>query len=131
MGRSLHQSHNRLLCQDQAARLQKKIEECGDDLKELGPYDFVVCDANIHPAKASAMIAQLKPHMSAGCRVLLTLKLIGGKRDYKNMQATAKSNLASAGFTQLQELWLFSNTTKERTLLATLSPECPSTEDGA
>ena len=111
---------------DVAARVQhvkKRLEDAAtlDALRDAGGrFDAVLCDANAHPAKMGRALHALRPYLTAGATLVLTLKQPSASTKAAAADTgEVEAALAAGGFRDLRTAWLWANGRKERTLAAT------------
>lgn len=125
---------------------------------ETGMYDLVVCDMNMAPddvrccgaprppslhvmrrllshmahacAQAARCVLAAADYLRPGGKLVLTLKLVRKSKAYPAEAEAAVRSLLSPAFADFDVEWLFANTNRERTLLATRTT-APASEPSA
>jgi len=109
-------------CHTRITHVPKLAKDAEKEMKEKGPFDVVVCDANIPPVQACSMlveISQMSGVMARDCRVMVTLKMHDRqKKVFEDTRAKALKVLNNR-FKVFRSYHLFSNSHREWTVLAT------------
>jgi len=97
--------------------VSKLLEQSREDIEKLAPADVVVCDMNVHPKLACALMVTIMDLLNENGVLVLTLKTIEhGLANY--LERLPEVILKPTGlFNSIETRWLFANG-KERTCLA-------------
>jgi len=102
----------------EVVHIKRLSEDAMEEIVQHGPYQLLCSDMNVHPEKAAGIMATLAPHLVPRGFLVLTLKFVmKGKRNEEKMQEQAISTLGTY-FDHFEIIWLFSNQSGEKTLLA-------------
>ena len=98
--------------------IKQKSEDCLAELAAHGPYHFIGSDMNMHPEAAAKTMLSLSHLLEPEAYLVLTLKFVKrGKRNEEEMTRMAIETL-SPDFDRFNTIWLLSNQSGEKTLLA-------------
>lgn len=104
--------------QCEVVHIKKPAQDALAEIQEHGPYQLICSDMNIHPEAAARMMVSLSHAVEPGGYLVLTIKLVKrGKRNAEEMIKLAKEMLDPL-YDTFTVLWLMSNQTGEKTLLA-------------
>ena len=84
------------------------------------PVDFIACDANVSPTEATGIVSSFVPALKRGATLVLTFKdATKGYAEWRRQMESATETLTAAGFETPRIFHLFSNRSREKTLVAT------------
>ena len=83
------------------------------------PVDLLACDANVSPTTACGIVSAFVPALRRGATLVLTFKgATKGYAEWRRQMESATETLTAAGFGSLRIFHLFSNCSREKTLVA-------------
>ena len=81
--------------------------------------DLLACDANVSPTTACGIVSAFVPALRRGATLVLTFKgATKGYAEWRRQMESATETLTAAGFGSLRIFHLFSNCSREKTLVA-------------
>lgn len=83
------------------------------------PVDFLACDANVSPTEATGIVSSFVPALRRGATLVLTFKdAAKGYAEWRRQMESATETLTAAGFETPRIFHLFSNRSREKTVVA-------------
>jgi hypothetical protein len=99
--------------------LKMRGEDAVGVVQKDGPIDLLVCDANVSPEAAAGIVAGFIPALRTGSTLVLTFKgATKGFAEWRRQMEDAVVMLTRKGFETPSVYHLFSNCSREKTLVA-------------
>ena len=99
--------------------LKMRGEDAVGTVSRDRPVDLLACDANVSPRRRSGIVSAFVPALRRGATLVLTFKdATKGYAEWRRQMESATETLTAAGFETPRIFHLFSNCSREKTLVA-------------
>lgn len=99
--------------------LKMRGEDAVETVRRAGDVDLLVCDANVSPETATGIVSAFVPALRRGATLVLTFKdATKGYAEWRRQMESATDTLTAIGFESPRIFHLFSNCSREKTLVA-------------